>query len=102
MRKTLKTAFLIALVITLIGMAVNGAFYAAGNIMPLSVPIYGGEVIMDIGFGLRAVYVYSMLPDGGSSRHLYFSPVSLIICLIPITLAVFLVLLVINKFKNKK
>lgn len=98
--KKWKPAFLIALVITLIGMAINFAYYTMGRVMPLVYTMYGGETIIDMGFGLRVVNIYSMLPDGSSSSNLVLDPISFIICLLPIMLVVQLVLTAVRKLKK--
>lgn len=97
MKKILLKSFLIALGLTALGMLINFVFYSNGEIMPLAHTVYGGEIIIDMGFGLCVSNIYSMLPDGGTTVFINFDPFSLIICLAGLTIIVFVILLVINK-----
>ena len=93
-------SFLTALGLTIAGMLVNLAAWFSGGLMPLKYTAYGGELIMDTGFGLRAVYIYAMTPDGTNSRSLHFDIISFVICLLVLFAAVFLIITAVRKFRK--
>ncbi len=99
MSKTMLS-FLIALGLTVAGMLINLAVYLSGGVMPLVYTIYGGEMIADMGFGLQATYIYSMLPDGATTRSLRFDIVSFVICLLLLFLIVFLIVSIVSRFRK--
>ena len=92
-------SLLISAALTLCGLLINLFVYRSGGVMPLSFTSYGGEIIIDIGFGLRATHIYSMLPGGGDSKTLHFDILSFLFTMLVIFLIVYLVL---SYFSRKK
>ncbi len=97
-----KKALIIASVLTIAGMTVNLLCFLSGRIMPLALTMYGGEIHIDMGFGLRATAIYQMTQNGGVSKSLVFDPISLIICLAVLYAVTYVCLLVIEKVGRKK
>ena len=91
--KSLKTAA----VLTFIGMAVNILFHMTGRVIPLAYTMYGGECIIDMGFGIRVTHIYSMTMDGSDSVKAGFDPVSFIVCFV----LIYLIVLILRKIARR-
>ena len=97
-----KKALIFASVLTMAGMTVNLLCYLSGRIMPLALTMYGGEIHIDTGFGLRATTIYQLTQSGGVSKSLAFDPISLIICLAVLYAVTYVCLLVMKMIGRKK
>ncbi len=95
-----KLALIISSCISIAGLGINWLFYHMGNFMPLAFVSHGGEVSIYWGFGLRAVYLYSMRPEKSDSYHLYFDPIGLIITILVLAGIIYLILLLISKIQK--
>lgn len=98
--KNINKALITSAVLTLAGAVVNIAAYLSGRIIPLAYTLYGGECIIDTGFGIRVTHIYSMTQGGGSSVNAGVAPVSLIVCFAGIFVIVFAVLKIIGYVKG--
>lgn len=100
MEKDMKTtgkALIGAAVLTFAGLAVNLIFHMTGRIIPLAYTMYGGECIIDMGFGIRVTHIYSMTMGGSDSVDAGFDPVSFIVCFV----LIYLIVLILRKIARR-
>ncbi len=84
--RNLSVAFAVSLAVCLFSMYVNYQAYQEGNYLQWSYRQHGGEITIDFAPGWRAVHIYGMTPDQKDSHSLTFSPVTLLIFLLALTL----------------
>ena len=89
-----------AFILTLAGMLWNYLSFKDRNWLALAYTMFGGEITVQFGFGLRMVHIYSMRPEGHDSIRLSFDVFSFVICLGILFLIIFLILSVIQKKKT--
>ena len=66
----------------------------SGKHLPLALHMHGGEITVELGFGLRAVHTYAMRVDQVTTHHLAFDPISMVVCLLVCIGIVYLVLFI--------
>ncbi|MBQ9425594.1 MAG: hypothetical protein IJU42_06590 [Erysipelotrichaceae bacterium] len=88
------------LVLTLAGMLWNYLSYREDKWLRLAYNMFGGEITIQSGFGLRLVHIYSMRPEKGDSISLRFDPISFLVCLIVLSFLVYVILTVIVKIRR--
>ena len=84
----------------LAGLVVNYLSFASAGHLKLALRMHGGEITVESGFGLRAVHIYSMTPEGATTHSLGFSPLTLIGGVVLLAAAIFLILLLIGRIKR--
>ena len=99
--KKVLAAGIIALIIELIGMAVNYFYYQSNGWLLISHKGFGGEITIEHGFGLRVVHIYAMAPGESGSVTLSFSPTSFIVFFIVLFLLVWIILFATEKLQKK-
>jgi len=91
---------IISILILLVGMLINYLYYLNNKHLLLAIKMYGGEILIEYGFGLRFVHIYSMFNDQNDSISLKFDLFNLIITFILIFLIVYLIVYIIKKIKG--
>ncbi len=99
--KKVLTAGIIALVIELIGMAVNYFYYQSHGWLLMSHKGFGGEITIEHGFGLRVVHIYAMTPGESGSVMLSFSPTSFLTFFVVLFFVVLIILFAAEKLQKK-
>lgn len=99
--KRFSKACLIGLAVTLVGMAINLIAALTDHILPLAFTMYGGEIIIDMGFGIRASAIYAMDRFGGVSKSISFDPFTFVLSFVLFTLAAQIVLFIVAKVRKK-
>ena len=89
----------VSLAVNLIGMYINYRAYADNHYLLWSYKMPGGECMAEFGFGWHVFHTYTMLPDGTNSHSLRFSPLILLIGVVAGALIIYLVLLLLQRFK---
>ncbi|GEM_PF-2581935 len=92
----------IALVLDVGGTLVNYFYYRANNWLLWAVRMHGGEVTVEIGFGLRAVHLFAMTPDDITTHSLVPSPLGFLLTLMLLTACVRALLLLAGMFHGRK
>ena len=101
MKQNIILSLIISLAINIIGMTINFFVFKSTNHMPLAIKIPGGECLLEVGFGLRAFHTYAMRVGDSDSVSFTFAPFTFIIQLIVIAIIVFLIILLINRLRQK-
>lgn len=101
MKQNIILSLLISLGINLVGMLINFITFKNTNHMPLAIKMPGGECLLEIGFGLRAFHTYAMRMGDSDRVSFTFAPITLIIQLIVIAGIILLIILLINKLRQK-
>ena len=72
-------ALILSVVINLVGMYVNYKSFEETKYLKLAYKMYGGECLIEFGFGLRVLHKYSMRKDQPSTATLHFAPITLFV-----------------------
>ena len=81
-----------SLILTSVGLVINLIWYRLNGRLLLGVRMYGGEIVIQSGFGLLYRHIYSMAIDGHDTISLRFDILSFILTFIVIFAAVFVIL----------
>ncbi len=101
MKKLLLPAFLISLAGNLVVLAVNWLHFREYDHLLWAWRMYGGEITIELSFGLRAVTIYGMAADDVTTHSLHFSPVGTVVFLL-LGMAAALVLLLLFRLVRGK
>ena len=82
----LTAAFAAALVVCLASMYVNYRAYQERHYLEWSYRSHGGEITIEFAPGWHSVHIYAMSAEDQDSHKLVFSPVSLTVTLLALTL----------------
>lgn len=97
----IKKAAIFSALVTAAAAAVNWIAALFWGVLPLAVPILGGECRVKVGFGMSMTTLYPMTETGTvvhSTTQLGFDPISLLVCY----LLIFLVSLLILSLRKRK
>lgn len=96
-------SFIMALGLCLSGLGINYAFFRRYGWLKFAINTYGGEIIVEDGFGLTARHIYTMTSEWSDSVSLSFNIISFIIWLLVIWLILYLFALLAGKIvKSRK
>ena len=102
MKRTVISA-VFSLIITSIGLIVNLIWYRLNGRLLLGIMMYGGEIVIQSGFGLMFRHIYSMRPDGTDSIRLSFDLLNFIMTFIVVFAIIFVFLTAVSLiFQNRK
>ena len=90
-----------ALLLSFGGMLWNYLSYKNTGLLRWAYRMYGGEITVETGFGLRSSIIYGMTPDQLTQRSLHFAPVNFLITIAVIALAVFVILTGLDHLKAR-
>ncbi len=99
--KRLLLSAIISLVLNAAAFVVNYASWVSRHTLPLAVKLHGGEVTVELGFGLRAAHLYGMTPDQVTTHNAAFDPISMAVCFLALLAAAYLVLFLIAKVRGR-
>ena len=99
--KRLVISAILSLVLNAAAFVVNLLSWHSSNHLPLALHMHGGEVTVELGFGLRGVHLYAMSMEDVTTHSLHFDPISMVVCLLVGIGVVYLVLLVGGKLLKK-
>ena len=99
--KRITLSLIISLGINLIGALLNYIYYRFNEHLLLCFRSFGGEITVESAFGLIAVHIYTMDPNGKDSLRIRFYPLLFIAWVLIIALIIFLILFVIGKIRKK-
>lgn len=92
-----------SLILTSVGLIVNLIWYRLNGRLLLGIRMYGGEIVIQSGFGLMFRHIYSMRPDGADSIRLSFDLLNFIMTFIAIFAIIFVLLTAVSLiFQNRK
>lgn len=86
-----------SLAATVCGMAVNYLHYLKHGFLLLAYRMYGGEITVEYGFGLRYTHIYTMEPGGRDSISLHLDPLNLLITFAVIFAVTYVIGLLVRK-----
>ena len=101
MKSNVIVSLIVSGIINLIGMLVNYLSYMDRNYLKLSIKNYGGECMLESGFGLRVFHVYPMMEGQSSSHNLSFDILGFIASVLVIGVLVFVIVLLAKKIMKK-
>ncbi len=78
-KKKVRTALIVSIAATVSGLAVNYFHYLKEGYLLLAHTMYGGEIIVQSGFGLSFTHIYTMEPGGRDSLSLRLDPLNFLI-----------------------
>lgn len=99
--KRLIISAVVSVVLNAAAFVVNLISWHRDHHLPLALKMHGGEITVELGFGLRGLHIYAMRADEVTSHSLHFEPISMIVCLLLGIGIVFLLLFVLNKVCRK-
>ena len=94
--KHLYLPFGIALILDIIGTVINFLGFRSSGHFPLGFRTYGGECMMESGFGMRAFHTYAMSPEESDSVRMWFSLPDFLIWLLAGTVLILIVIVIIK------
>ena len=101
MKNNITFSAIVSIIITSIGLFINLICSFFFKFAPLTLKIYGGELIEHIGFGINFIKIFVLSPQtesGGISTNIQFDFISLLASFV----IIFVVVLIIKTFANKK
>ena len=105
MKKNVKFSAILSLILTIIGLLINLIGSLVFKFAPLTRTLYGGEIILHIGFGINFQEIVPMSSspnDVDGFTIVEFEPISLIISIIIIFVITLLVKTLISNKKAKQ
>lgn len=99
--KRLILSAIVSLVLNAAAFVVNYCSWLRDHRLPLALRMHGGEITVELGFGLRGNHIYAMTPEGLTTHNLHFDPLSMILCLLMGIALIYLILLIIGKVRRK-
>ena len=90
------------LAFTLAGLLVNYIHYRNYSRMLLAFRVYGGEITMERGFGLKVVKIYAMTPEQSSTMRFSFDPLTFVLSVILLSIVAYAVIFLIGRSLAKK
>jgi len=94
-------ALITSLAINLVLLFINYHSYIESNYLKFSYRMYGGEIMIEYGFGWRVVHIYAMSMEDTNTHSLHFSPLSLLLTILFGIGLVWLLLSVIDKIRKR-
>ena len=91
---------IVSLVLNAAAFVVNYCSWLRDHRLPLALRMHGGEITVELGFGLRGTHIYGMTPDQLTTHSLRFDPVSMILCLLIGIALVCLILPILGKLRK--
>ena len=98
--KRLRNSAIIAFAICLCGCLYNYLSFKRIKMMPLAIRTWGGECMLEEGFGMSAFHVYAMTPDGSNSVRLGFSILNFLLYFAAVCIIIYLLITVFVFFKE--
>lgn len=92
---------IVSLVLNAAAFVVNYCSWLRDRRLPLALRMHGGEITVELGFGLRGTHIYAMTPESITTHNLHFDPLSMVFCLLVGIVLVYLILLIIGKVRKK-
>ena len=99
--KKLSLSLVISFVLTLIGTGINYLGFQNDRWLPLSIKMYGGEFMGQLGFGWIYRHIYSMRADESDTVSLSFSILCFLATWLLIFLIVYMIMWIIKLIRNK-
>lgn len=90
------------LVLTLAGLLINYIHYQNYSRMLLAFRVYGGEITMERGFGLKVVKIYAMTPEQGTSMRFSFDPLTFVLSVAILSIIAYAVIFLIGRSLAKR
>ena len=81
-----------SIIITLIGLLINYFSYRNDGKLLLAIKMYGGEIKLEYGFGLRLRTIYTMSSEGVNRTSLHFSIINFVFTVFVLSLIIFVVI----------
>ena len=91
--KRLVISAILSLVLNAAAFVVNLLSWHSSSHLPLALRMHGGEITVELGFGLRGVHLYAMSLEDVTTHGLHFDPITMVLCLLIGIGLVYLVLL---------
>ena len=101
MKSNVIISLIVSAIINLVGMLINYLSFLDRNYLKLAIKNYGGECMLESGFGLRVFHSYPMMEGQTSSHNLSFDILGLIASVLIIGILVFVILLLVKKIIRK-
>ena len=101
MKKRLLISLGISFVICCIGCLYNYLSFRERHYFPLAIHSWGGECMLESGFGMWAFHTYAMEEGQSGTINLRFSILNFLLYLVVITLIIWLLISVFNFIRNK-
>ena len=92
-------SFLAGVFLTLAGLLTNYLYYQKNHTLLLARRMFGGEITVETGFGLKMIHIYGMTPLDSGSVSLRFDPLSFIISILIFTILIFIIISLLNRKK---
>ena len=102
MGKRILISMLVSALINAAGSFANFMAFRQTNHLLLGFRQYGGEIMVEQGFGTIVSHIYPMTPDKVTTHHFHFSILMFAIWTLAMGIIVFLLLTVIGKVKGKR
>ena len=99
--KRLIISAIVSVALNAAAVVVNLVSWRQDHRLPLALKMHGGEITVELGFGLRGLHIYAMRADEMTTHSLHFEPISMILCLLIGIGVVFLLLLLLEKVFRK-
>ena len=87
--------------LNLIGLLVNYLSFRSDQRLLLALRSYGGECMLEIGFGWRVFHTYAMREGQPNTAKLSFAPIELILQILLVAAILFGILLLVKKLAHK-
>ena len=101
MKNNVIISLIVSGIINLAGMLINYLSFIDRNYLKLSIRNYGGECMLERGFGLRVFHIFPMVEGESSSHNLSFDILGLIVSVVVIGALVFAILFIVKKIIRK-
>ncbi len=101
-KKKVRTALIASIAATVCGTAVNYLYYLKNGFLLLAYRMYGGEITVEYGFGLRYTHIYTMEQGGRDSFSLRLDPLNLIIMFAAIFVIAYGIVLLAGHLSRRK
>ena len=91
----------IAVLLSLLGTGGEYLYWLSNNRLVFSLDMPGGEMLLQIAFGLRALHTYAMTLEQTDSHSLHFSPLGFLAYTLAFTAVIYLILTLVSKLRKQ-